>query len=94
MASLSSGYQPQTNGQMEQANQELESTLQRVTERDPSSWSSYLPWTEYAHYRYVTNYGLPEFPTSSLSRKRKSLFPLCRLTYVGVTEYGKPHGPL
>lgn len=47
--SLSSGFHPQTNGQSERANQDLESTLRCVAAQNPSSWSSYLPWVEYAH---------------------------------------------
>ena len=47
--SLSSGYHPQTNGQAERANQSLETMLRCVTARQPTSWSRFLPWVEYAH---------------------------------------------
>ena len=47
--SLSSGFHPQTNGQCERANQNLEATLRCVAAQDPCSWSSFLPWVEYAH---------------------------------------------
>lgn len=47
--SLSSGFHPQTNGQTERANQDLESALRCVAVQNPSSWSSHLPWIEYAH---------------------------------------------
>lgn len=47
--SLSSGFHPQTNGQMERANQDLEATLRYVTATNPSSWSTHLAWVEYAH---------------------------------------------
>lgn len=47
--SLSSGYHPQTNGQTERANQHLESVLRCVAATNPSSWSSFLPWAEYAN---------------------------------------------
>lgn len=46
---MSSGYHPQTNGQTERANQQLESMLRCVTATNPSSWSSFLPWVEYAY---------------------------------------------
>uniref|UniRef100_A0A3P8NIY2 Gypsy retrotransposon integrase-like protein 1 n=2 Tax=Astatotilapia calliptera TaxID=8154 RepID=A0A3P8NIY2_ASTCA len=46
---LSSGYHPQTNGQTERLNQELETTLRCVTAHNPASWSTFLPWVEYAH---------------------------------------------
>ena len=47
--SLSSGYHPQTNGQTERANQDLEAALRCVAFQNPSSWSIHLPWVEYAH---------------------------------------------
>lgn len=48
-ASLSSGFHPQSNGQTERLNQELEATLRSLAMDNPSSWSSWLPWAEYAH---------------------------------------------
>ena len=48
-ASLSSGYHPQSNGQTERANQELEATLRSLAMDNPSTWCSQLPWAEYAH---------------------------------------------
>ena len=48
-ASLSSGYHPQSNGQTERANQELKATLRSLAMDNPSTWSSWLPWAEYAH---------------------------------------------
>lgn len=47
--SLSSGFHPQTNGQTERANQEMEAALRCITSANPSTWSSQLPWVEYAH---------------------------------------------
>ncbi|XP_044074465.1 uncharacterized protein LOC122886391 isoform X3 [Siniperca chuatsi] len=47
--SLSSGFHPQSNGQTERANQDLEAALRCVAASNPSSWSSQLPWVEYAH---------------------------------------------
>ncbi|KAK7878585.1 hypothetical protein WMY93_030421 [Mugilogobius chulae] len=49
------GYHPQSNGQTERANQDLESALRCVTSRHPSSWSSHLPWIEYAHNSLTTS---------------------------------------
>ena len=48
-ASLTSGYHPQSNGQSERANQEMEAALRCVSAAEPSSWSARLPWVEYAH---------------------------------------------
>ena len=47
--SLSSGFHPQTNGQSERANQDLESAIRCVAAINPSSWNSQLCWIEYAH---------------------------------------------
>lgn len=52
-ASLSSGYHPQTNGQTERANQDLETMLHCVSAKHPSSWSKHLPWVEYFHNSLV-----------------------------------------
>ena len=48
-ASLTSGFHPQSNGQTEKVNQELEASLRSLVAGNPSSWSSRLPWAEYAH---------------------------------------------
>ena len=48
-ASLTSGFDPQSNGQTERVNQELEASLRSLVADHPSSWSSRLPWAEYAH---------------------------------------------
>lgn len=48
-ASLSSGYHPQTNGQTERYNQEIETALRCTVSQNPSSWSRQLLWVEYAH---------------------------------------------
>lgn len=47
--SLTSGFHPQSNGQSERANQELEKALRCMTSRNPHSWSKQLTWVEYAH---------------------------------------------
>uniref|UniRef100_A0A3Q2FFW7 Integrase catalytic domain-containing protein n=1 Tax=Cyprinodon variegatus TaxID=28743 RepID=A0A3Q2FFW7_CYPVA len=47
--SLSSGFHPQTNGQTERVNQDLEAALRCIILDKPTSWSQYLPWVEYAH---------------------------------------------
>ncbi|KAK2905717.1 hypothetical protein Q8A73_009660 [Channa argus] len=47
--SLSSGFHPQSSSQTERANQSLETTLRCVTSSNPSTWSSFIPWIEYAH---------------------------------------------
>uniref|UniRef100_A0A3Q2NMV8 Integrase catalytic domain-containing protein n=1 Tax=Fundulus heteroclitus TaxID=8078 RepID=A0A3Q2NMV8_FUNHE len=62
---LTSGYHPQTNGQTERMNQELESALRCLTSTNPSDWSQYLPWIEYAHNSHVsTATGISPFEAS------------------------------
>lgn len=46
---------PQTNGQTERANQDLEAALRCVTARNPASWSIHLPWIEYSHNSMVSS---------------------------------------
>ena len=47
-ASLSSGFQPQSNGQSERANQDLETTFRCLISANPITWSQQLVWVEYA----------------------------------------------
>ncbi len=47
--SLLSGYHPETNGQTERLNQELETGLRCLTSQNPAAWSKMLVWVEYAH---------------------------------------------
>lgn len=60
--SLSSGFHPQSNGQTERANQDLERVLRCLSSRNPSSWSQHLAWAEYAHNTLpVASTGLSPF---------------------------------
>lgn len=47
-ASLSSGFHPQSNGQTERKNQDMEVALHCMVSRDLSTWSAHLLWGEYA----------------------------------------------
>uniref|UniRef100_A0A8C6LVF1 Gypsy retrotransposon integrase-like protein 1 n=1 Tax=Nothobranchius furzeri TaxID=105023 RepID=A0A8C6LVF1_NOTFU len=51
---LTSGHHPQTNGQCERMNQELGAMLRCVCSIHPSSWSTHLPWVEYAHNSHIS----------------------------------------
>ncbi len=48
-ASLSSGFHPESNGQTERVNQDLETTLRCMVANNPTSWSTFIVWAEYAH---------------------------------------------
>lgn len=46
--SLTSGYHPQSNGQIERFNQELTSFLRSYCSQNQNDWSHYIMWAEYA----------------------------------------------
>jgi len=46
---MSTAYHPQTDGQTERVNQELENHLRILCENDPNSWTKALPIAEFAH---------------------------------------------
>ena len=63
--SLSSGFHPQSNGQNERLNQEIEVTLRCFTSSNPTAWSLFLPWVEYAHNTLInSSTGLSPFMCS------------------------------
>ncbi len=63
--SLSSGFHPQTNGQCERANQDLERALRCLAFRNPVSWSLQLTWIEYSHNTLpVASTGMSPFECS------------------------------
>lgn len=47
--SLSSGFHPQTNGQAERANQELEAVLHRIASSNQTTWSDQVACVDYTH---------------------------------------------
>uniref|UniRef100_A0A3P9J093 Gypsy retrotransposon integrase-like protein 1 n=1 Tax=Oryzias latipes TaxID=8090 RepID=A0A3P9J093_ORYLA len=59
--SLSSGFHPQTNGQVERYNQDLETSLRAMCCKNPKTWSSQLPWVEYSHNSLVNSTGYSPF---------------------------------
>lgn len=93
---LSSGFHPQTNGQTERANQQLETVLRCVASQNPTSWSQQLPWAEYAINSHISSstgrspfecslgYQPPLFPDQELevgSPSAESFIRRCRRTW-------------
>uniref|UniRef100_A0A3B3HM41 Gypsy retrotransposon integrase-like protein 1 n=1 Tax=Oryzias latipes TaxID=8090 RepID=A0A3B3HM41_ORYLA len=76
--SLTSGYHPQSNGQAERANQELEAALRCLVAQNSADWSKFLIWVEYAHnthpssatgmspFKASLGYSPPLFPSQEL----------------------------
>ncbi len=60
--SLSSSFHPQSNGQTERVNQEIEKTLRCLVADNQSTWSSHLIWAEFAHNTlYHSSIGMSPF---------------------------------
>ncbi|KAL0185465.1 hypothetical protein M9458_021162, partial [Cirrhinus mrigala] len=54
-SSLSSGFHPQTNGQTERANQQLERFLRCFASEHQRSWASYLVWAELSNNLHTSS---------------------------------------
>jgi hypothetical protein len=67
--SLTSGYQSESNGQVERVNQEVGRFLRFYCRDQPGEWSRYIPWADLAQnsllHEHVTismRFGLPAGP--------------------------------
>ncbi len=82
-ASLSSGFHPESNGQTECINQDLETTLRCMAANNPTSWATYIIWAEYDHNTHQSSAtGLFPFecrfgctPHCSLKKSDRLTFP-------------------
>ncbi|KAK3524938.1 hypothetical protein QTP86_011483 [Hemibagrus guttatus] len=60
--SLSSGYHPQSNGQVEHLNQDIGRFLRSYCIREQQRWSEFLPWAEYVQNSLIhSSTGLAPF---------------------------------
>ena len=46
---LSTAYHPQTDGETERVNQEIETYLRMFCQGQPDKWSGFIPMAEFAH---------------------------------------------
>jgi len=60
-ASLSSGFHPESNGQTERNNQDIETTLRCLASSNPTSGSKQLIWAEFAHNTLHSSTGMSPF---------------------------------
>ena len=60
---LSTAYHPQTDGEMEQVNQEVETYLRMFCQGQPDKWSELIPMAEFAH-NSVTHLSMQKSPFS------------------------------
>lgn len=67
-------FHPQSNGQTERMNQDFEVTLWCMVSWDPASWSSLLPWVEYAH-NSLPNSAMRHSPLQSVFGYKPPLLP-------------------
>uniref|UniRef100_A0A8C6Q4V1 Gypsy retrotransposon integrase-like protein 1 n=1 Tax=Nothobranchius furzeri TaxID=105023 RepID=A0A8C6Q4V1_NOTFU len=84
--SLTSGFHPQTNGQCKRLNQELKAMLRCVCSSNPSSWSSQLPWMEYAHNSHTAS-STGQFPFEVSLGYQPSLFPSDSASPITVPQF-------
>ncbi|KAI3375481.1 hypothetical protein L3Q82_003807 [Scortum barcoo] len=74
-ASLSSGYHPESNGQTERLNQELETCLRCLVVQNQTTWSDHLTWVEYAHN------SLPTAATGTFAVSSRPRIPTATLPF-------------
>lgn len=79
--SLTSGYHPQSNGQTERSNQELEASLWCVVSGNSSNWSQHQTWVAYAHNTTHTHLQLLAFHLLRPLWAITTLFPSVETEY-------------
>jgi len=98
--SLSSGYHPQSNGQTERLNQDLETCLRCLVSQKQTTWSDHLTWIEYAHntlpsaatglspFQCANGYQPPLFPANEEEVKVPSVHAMvhCRRVWAGARQ--------
>ena len=84
---LSTVYHPQTDGETEWVNQELETYLRLFTSNKPKEWSSILPMAEFAH-NSVTHSVTQKTPFSLMVGYEPCTYPPLSKTFLPSLEKG------
>ena len=83
---LSTAYHPQTDGETEQVNQELETYLRLFTSNKPEEWSKLLPMAEFAH-NSATHSVTQRTPFSLMMGYEPWAYPPLGKTFLPNLEY-------
>ena len=82
---LSSIYHPQTDGEMERVNQELETYLHIFCDGHPEKWADLLPMVEFSH-NSVTHSVTNKSPFFLILRYEPRSYPPIRKTFIPALE--------
>ena len=82
---LSTAYHPQTDGEMEQDNQEVETYLRMFCQGQSNKWSELIPMAEFAH-NSATHLSMQKFPFSLILRYEPRDYPKIGQTFLPSLE--------
>ena len=82
---LSTTYHPQTDGETEQVNQEVETYLQMFCQGQPDKWSEFIPMAEFVH-NSATHLSTQRSPFSLILGYKPQEYPKIRQTFLPSLE--------
>ena len=82
---LSTAYHPQTDGETERVNQEVETYLQMFCQGQPDQWSEFIPMAEFAH-NSATHSSTQRSPFSLILRYKPREYPKIGQTFIPSLE--------
>ena len=78
---LSTAYHPQTDGETERVNQEVETYLQMFCQGQPDKWSEFIPMAEFVH-NSATHLSTQRSPFSLILGYKPKEYPKIRQTFL------------